>query len=112
MFVPAPLKSSLVKPVMRRLLEPADTVAYKIQLGLVPQLAAVDAEVSDGFGRAVAAGTVRGCTPTASQACVIARSTALPLPYRSRAAWIVARRVSANVELEGISEVRARKNAF
>src|SRR5262245_5106059 len=47
-------------------------------------------------------------TPTAVQACVTARSAALPAPYISRAAWIVAPRAVANVALDGSRNTNAR----
>jgi len=47
-------------------------------------------------------------TPTAVQASVRARSTALPPPYRSRAAWIVAERASEKVAPGGSISANAR----
>ena len=47
-------------------------------------------------------------TPTAVQAWVTARSAALLAPKRSRAAWIVAARATANVAFAGSIWVKAR----
>jgi len=47
-------------------------------------------------------------TPTAVHACVTARSTAPPPPYRSWAALIVAARAMENVELLGKRKTKAR----
>src|SRR5581483_12150641 len=101
MFAPLLSNTSYTHCVIWRLRLPADTVTPSAQLGVKPpHTSAVD---TAGFGSSVAVGAIRSWTPTASHACVIARSAALPLPYRSRAAWIVVSRVSAYVAFDGSS---------
>src|SRR5438105_554161 len=95
----------------RSVLAPADAVTPTIQFGAggTPHDAPWP---TVGSGLIAADASTRAWTPTASHACVIARSALLLRPKRSRAAWIVATRASAKVEADGISSVLARKNAF